>query len=195
MTTPDDLSANHSNETPVSPESTDSGGFALPREAQSISLVSPDDEPLLALPQPAYQNLLVISTRLTPGRIESMLRTAGKHARNVGVVPVTAAPTEYDGPLWTTESVRPVDLTGLGIHVSQAARHLEPGRGWVLLDSLTMLLMYAESTRVHRFTNTMMRNLAARNIRGIYCLCPDAVPDQTVERFRSLGDTELDLRR
>lgn len=167
---------------------------ALDPGSQVIGLVSSSDEPLLALPPPAFRNLLVVSTRLTPRRIETMLDATAREVTNVGVVPATAMPTEYDGPLWTTESVRPADLTGLGIRVSEAARHLEPGRGWVLLDAVTMLLMYADEPRVHRFTNTMMRNLAARNVRAIYCLCPDAISDQTLERFRGLGHAELDLR-
>lgn len=160
---------------------------------QAIAPVPADADPLSALPPPAYRNLLVISTRQAPGRIERTLRQSGHDPSNVGVIPVSATPSEYDGPLWTTDPVRPSDLTGIAIRTSEAVKHLQPGRGWVLLDALTLLLMYADAPRVHRFTNALMRNLASNDVRGIYCLCPDAVEDRTVERFRSLGSTEIDL--
>jgi hypothetical protein len=160
---------------------------------QAIAPVSADADPLSALPPPAYRNLLVISTRQTPNHVEATLRRVDCDTTNVGVVPVSAAPTEYDGPLWTTESVQPADLTGIAIRTSEAIQHLESGRGWVLLDALTLLLMYADESRVHRFTNALMRNLASKNVRGIYCLCPDAVDDQVAERFRALGTDEIDL--
>lgn len=160
---------------------------------QAIAPVSADADPLSALPPQAYRNLLVISTRQTPNRVEATLRRLDHDATNVGVIPVSAAPTDYDGPLWTTEPVQPADLTGIAIRTSEAIRYLEPGRGWVLLDALTLLLMYADESRVHRFTNALMRNLASMNVRGIYCLCPDAVEERTVERFRAIGFAEIDL--
>ena len=165
--------------------------FRLAPGTQALAMVDPGTEPLAGLPPPAFENLLVISTRHTPGRVESLLDRAGHDHEGIGVVPVTATPFDYDGPLPTARSIRPTDLTGIGIQVSEAADHFEDG--WVLLDALTLLLMYAESSRVHRFTSTLMANLAAQNIRGVYCLCPDAVEDSTVEQFRSLFDAEIDL--
>lgn len=167
------------------------GRALLPPGAQALAPVAAEDEPLLALPPPAYRNLLVISTRHAPGRVESLLQRAGHDLDGIGVVPVTAASIDYDGPLPTAKPVRPTDLTGIGIRVSEAAKHFDDG--WVLLDALTLLLMYAESSRVHRFTSTLMANLAAKNVRGVYCLCPDAVEDATVEQFRSLFDAEIEL--
>lgn len=158
---------------------------------QALATVTPDAEPLLALPPPAYRNLLVISMRHAPGRVESLLRRGGHDFDGIGVVPVTAASIDYDGPLPAAERVSPTDLTGIGIQITEVAAHFDGG--WVLLDALTLLLMYAESSRVHRFTSTLMGNLAARNVRGVYCLCPDAVEDATVEQFRSLFDAEIDL--
>ena len=178
----------------TNPERQSTARRQIPRPGtQAIAPVSPNDEPLLALPPPAYQNLLVISTRRAPGRIETALQRAGYDPARVGVVPVSTAWSEYDGPLWVTDPVGPSDLTGIAIRVSEAAQHLAPGRGWMVLDALTPLLMYSEASRVHRFINTTMRNLSARDVRGVYCLCPDALDDQTVERFRSLCDNEIDL--
>lgn len=176
-----------------SPSSSPADEPALAPGTQAIAPVSADADPLSALPSQAYRNLLVISTRQTPKRVEATLRRVDHDATNVGVVPVSAAPTDYDGPLWTTEPVQPADLTGIAIRTSEALRYLEPGRGWVLLDSLTLLLMYADESRVHRFTNALMRNLSSKKVRGIYCLCPDAVEERTVERFRTLGTDEIDL--
>ena len=173
--------------------STDIDGSRLPPGTQALAPVEADAEPLLGLPPPAYRNLLIITTRHAPGRVESLLQRAGHDLDGIGIVPVTATSIDYDGPLPTAESVRPADLTGIGIQVSEVASHFEGG--WVLLDSLTLLLMYAEASRVHRFTSTLMGNLTARNTRGVYCLCPNAADDATVEQFRSLFDTELDLDR
>lgn len=167
------------------------GVSRLPPGTQALTLLTADEEPLLGLPPPAYRNLLVISTRHAPSRVESLLHRTGHDCDGIGVVPVTATTTDYDGPLPTARSVRPTDLTGIGIQVSEVASHFEGG--WLLLDALTLLLMYADVSRVHRFTSALMGNLAAHDIRGVYCLCPDAVDDATVEQFRSLFDIEIDL--
>lgn len=171
--------------------STDVDGSRFPPGTQALAPVAADAEPLLGLPPPAYRNLLIISTRHSPSRVETLLQRAGHDLDGIGVVPVRATSVDYDGPLPTAQPVRPADLTGIGIQVSEAASHFEGG--WVLLDALTLLLMYADAMRVHRFTSTLMGNLAARNIRGVYCLCPNAVEDPTAEQFRSLFDTEIDL--
>lgn len=170
----------------------DSGASIAPG-TQVLALVDAAVDPLAALPSVAYRDLLVVSTRQHPGRIETTLRRIGSTPSNVSVVPVSATAVEYDGPLWTTEPVRPADLTGIGIRVNQAMERLSPGSGWVLLDALTLLLMYAEPARIHRFTNVLANNLAARNLRGVYCLSPNAVEDRVVERFRTLCDAQIEL--
>lgn len=149
--------------------------------------------PLLELPDRAYDNLLVIAAGDHPNRIEQQLVRGGYDPANVGVVPVVPAARKYDGDLWTTDPVRPDDLTGLGMRFSDAIRHVESGSGWVFLDALGVLLMYSEETRVCRFFQTLTNRVRAHDARGVYCITPDAIPHETCERLRSMCDADYDI--
>jgi hypothetical protein len=150
---------------------------------------------LSALPERAYDNLLIVAARDHPRKIAHRLERGGHDPADVGVVPVTPTAGEYDGDLWTTDPVQPADLTGIGMRFSDAVRHLEPGRGWVFVDTLGVLLMYADESRVSRLFQTLTNRMRARDLRGVYCVSPDAVPIETYERLRTFCDGECDLRR
>jgi len=166
-----------------------------PPGTQTLVRTPANASPLSALPERAYDNLLVVAARDHPRKVAHRLERGGRDPADVGVVPVTPTADEYDGDLWTTDPVQPADLTGIGMRFSDAVRHLEPGRGWVLVDALGVLLMYADDSRVSRFFQTLTNRVRARDLRGVYGVSADAVPTEAYERLRSLCDGECDLRR
>lgn len=171
-------------------------------EHETISSVAPGTQalvdtargiPLDELPGDAYENLLVVSTTQTPQKVEAAIERGGGDPADVGVVPVAGSQSDYDGPLWTTDRVDPSDLTGLSMRFSDAARYLQPGRGWVVVDNLTVLLMYAPERRVYRFLSAMTSTLRDRDVRGYYGVVRTAMNDETYEQLRGLAGEELAL--
>lgn len=144
--------------------------------------------PLDVLPAAAFENLLVVTTSETPGKLEARIRDRHGSVRTVGIVPITSTLLAYDGPLWTTDRVAPGDLTGISVRVSQGFPHLEAGRGWLAVDSISTLLMYAEEDRVYRLLDWLVGSARRERISGVYALQPDALTDQTRRRFEGLFD-------
>lgn len=160
---------------------------------QSLVRVAPGENPLSALPERAYENLLVLATKSQPNRIERRLTDDGRTVQNVGVVPVAPVASDYGGDLWTTDSVQPGDLTGIGMRFSDAIEHVERNAGWVFVDALSVLFMYADDVRVCRFFQTLAGRARARGVQGVYCVNPTAVGEETYERLRGLCDVECDM--
>lgn len=160
---------------------------------QTLVRVPTDADPISALPERAFDNLLVVSARDHPNRLQTRLERAGHDPANVGVVPVIPAADEYEGDLWTTDPVNPDDLTGLAMRFSDAMQYVEPGRGWVLTDALGVLLTYADDARVSRFFQTLTSRVRTQDVRGVYCVNPDVIADETYGRLRAMCDAEYDL--
>lgn len=168
----------------------DSEASPLTLEAgQQILLERARSGPALeVLPDDAFANLLVVTTGDTPGQVETTLRERGVELRTVGVVPITSTILGYEGPLWTTDRVAPGDLTGISVRVSQGFPHLEADRGWLAVDSISTLLMYAEEDRVYRLFDWLVDSARREGISGVYTLQPDVVTDRTRRRFEGLFD-------
>lgn len=155
---------------------------------QLLLEVNGRQNPLDALPDAAFENLVVVTTRQTPGQIETAVSERRGSVDGVGVVPITASVLEYDGPLWTTERVPPSDLTGISIRVSQAFSNLEPDRGWLVFDSISTLLMYTAEDRCYRLFDWLVTNTRSQSVRGVYTLQSDVVAERTRRHFRMLCD-------
>lgn len=164
-----------------------------PPGTQSLVRTPSGRDPLSTLPERAYDNLLVVAARDHPNKIEQRLVRDGRDVDNVGVVPVAPATAEYRGDLWTTDPVRPGDLTGIGMRFSDAVKHVESDTGWVFVDALGVLLMYSDDARVCRFFQTLLGRVRARGARGVYCVDPAAITDETYERLRGMCDAECGL--
>jgi hypothetical protein len=148
--------------------------------------------PLSALPAAAYRNLLVVSTK-SPAHVEERLAEMGVPVENVGLIPLAGNDHQYDGPLWTTEAVRPNDPTGISIAATNAFQHLEPGTGWFLVEDLNVLSMYVDETTVCRLVAHLSKNARSRNVRGVYGLVRNAVSDDTFGNYRQSVDNVVDL--
>ena len=143
------------------------------------------------LPAAAAENLLVVSP-WTPDRIESTLQETGVPVRNCGMIPLNGSPVRYDGPLWTSDAVAPADLTGLSMRYCEAMRHVEPGSGWVLLDNVQVLLMYAETRRVVRLLGRLVEQASERDATPVLAVDGAAVEMPTLARLNNLVTTVVE---
>lgn len=144
------------------------------------------------LPADALENLFVVSVGRTPDQVESAVRDHGGNPRQVGVVPVLGSETSYDGPLWTANRVGPNDLTGISIEFSRGVGHLTPEKGWLLVDSVSILLMYAGVDRVFRLLDSFTTSCRSRDVRGVYVVSGGAMTDATMSSLRGLFDRVID---
>lgn len=165
--------------------------FVLSQGTQTVVQLPSMQSPLSALPDEAFENLLVISIANSPSEIEAAIQRRGGDPSKAGVIPVSGSQRRYDGPLWTAKTVSPSDLTGISIEFSTAMEHVKPDEGWVVLDSINMLLMYAPEDRVHRFVNSIVSSVRKRNVRGVYSIVQQTVTDETYDRFKGLFDEEV----
>lgn len=143
------------------------------------------------LPDAAAENLLVVSP-WAPERVEARLRELDVPIRNCGMIPLNGSPVRYDGPLWTTDAVAPADLTGLSMRYCEAMRHVEPGEGWVLLDNVQVLLMYAETRRVVRLLERLVDQASERDVRAVLGVDRIAVETRTLARLNHLATTVVE---
>ncbi len=160
---------------------------------QAIAMVSAMDDPLELLPDEAFDNLLVLSTRGHPAEIQDYVEDVGADPADVYVLPVSGSTVRYDGPLNVAERTGPTNLTKVGVVFSNALESMDP-EPWVLFDNFNILLMYADEARVYRFMDTMIGNVRTADGTGVYCTVRDAIEDQTYEKFRQLCEREIDRR-
>lgn len=153
---------------------------------------SGQDSPVEHLPQRAYENLLVV-TVAAPKTVEAAVREAGGDPENVGVVPVSASPLSYDGPCWTADRVSPSDLTGISMQFARGERYLADGAGWVVVDGLGTMLMYAEEENLYRLLSHLISRARQRRLRHVTGLVGSVVSETTLARFRDLHDRSVSL--
>lgn len=140
------------------------------------------------IPAAALENTLVLSVGRTPKQIQRALEALDADPRRVGVVPISGSPVQYAGPMWTSNRVSPMDFTGISIEFNRGFGHLEPGTGWVVVDSVSILLMYAEVARVYRLLDSMVSACREHDVTGVYVVDGSAVTEDTLNRLRGLFD-------
>lgn len=168
---------------------------ALELAAGEVALcVQPSGDRVVdVLPAEAFENLLLVTTDGNLKKLERTVEARGGDPRRVGVVPVTGTEVNYDGPLWVTDRVSPSDLTGVSIQFSKAFQHVEPGEGWVAVDSLGVLSMYVSSERLFRLLDTLVGATRGRNARTVLATAEGVLGDQAMTQFRGLADEELNF--
>jgi hypothetical protein len=142
------------------------------------------------LPDEACRNLLIVSP-WAPSRVETVLRDRNIPVEGCGLIPVSGSPVRYDGDLWSTEPVSPSDLTGLSMRYTEAMRHVEPGRGWVLIDNAQVLLMYADASRVCRLLDRLTAQASERDVTGVLSVDRGAIRTETLSKLRTVVDRAL----
>lgn len=160
---------------------------------QLLASFSGMQSPLAELPPGALDNLLIVSTK-SPSTVEGRLRDIGADPTRAGLIPLGAESYDYDGPLWCADALKPNDLTGISIAFTQALQHVVPGAGWVLVEDLNVLLMYASETRICRLLSHLSSRARDRNVTGVYGVAREAIDDATYSNLRQSLDAEVDLR-
>ena len=163
------------------------GSLAVSPGEQVLLVTGSMGDPLEHLPDEAFGNVLLLSVR-SPVRLERAIVERGLDPASVGVVPVSGSPVEYDGPMWVTDPVAPNDLTGISMAFARGMRYVADGEGWVAVDNLGTLLMYASAERLYRLMSHVVGQCRERRVRGVYAISGASVSEQTVARFRGLCD-------
>lgn len=166
---------------------------------QAVAMVSAMQDPLRFLPDEAFDSLLVVCTRGDPRAVEERARDAGADPSEVLVVPVSGASIRYKGDLRLAERAAPSDMTKVGVNFTNGLTELrERNDGsqcpWVVLDNFNIFLMYSNEKTVYRFMDSLTKEARRADARGMYCTVRDAIGDTSYSKFRSLCDTEIDLR-
>lgn len=171
------------------------GGRYLDLQAgEQVLAVLPSLTSVLSrVPEQAFENVLVVSVR-HPRKVQAAVEDAGGDPRRVGVVPVSASPVDYDGPMWTAETVSPSDLTGISIRFARGMRHVKPGEGWVVIDGLGTLLMYTDDRSLYRLLAHIVGRSRDGRVRGVHGLAGEVVAETTLASLRDLYDRTVDVR-
>jgi hypothetical protein len=158
---------------------------------QILAVVNPLSETLTALPDSAFENLLVIAVDASPRDVENAVRSRDLDPAKVGVVPVRGDSADYEGQLWTADQVTPNDLTGLSIQTSRGMEYLEPERGWLVISGLGVLVVYAGADRVRRFVHQLAGIAKEQSVRGVFMLGADSVDEEVEGALESVLDRDI----
>jgi len=89
----------------------------------------------------------------------------------------------------------PVDMTGIGIELSELLERFYVERGLqrnrILLDSVSTLLMYSDLRTVFRFLHVFTGRVASADAFGIYVVDASAHDDRTLSTLEQLFDGVL----
>lgn len=145
---------------------------------------------------------IIVTTKDSADRIlEDFQDLVGDTKATVGVVDCV---TKQQGMGSRTESdlVRyassPVDLTGIGIELSELLRALyqqrDITRNRILLHSLSTLLMYSDLQTVFRFLHVFTGRVQSADALGVFVIDSSAHDEQTVSTLKQLFDGIVNVR-
>ena len=91
----------------------------------------------------------------------------------------------------------PVDMTGIGIKLSEFLQEFYERRGLtqnrVLLHSVSTLLMYSDLQTVFRFLHVFTGRVQSANALGLYVIDSTAHDDQTMSTLKQLFDGVIEV--
>ncbi|OAQ51180.1 recombinase RecA [Natrinema mahii] len=91
----------------------------------------------------------------------------------------------------------PVDMTGIGIKLSEFLQEFYEARGLtqnrVLLHSVSTLLMYSDLQTVFRFLHVFTGRIQSADAMGVYVIDSTAHDDQTMNTLKQLFDAVVEL--
>lgn len=97
-----------------------------------------------------------------------------------------------------TYASSPVDMTGIGIKLSEYLQHFYQDRSIhhnrILLYSLSTLLMYSNLQTVFRFLHVFTGRIQSADALGIFVIDSTAHDEQTMSTLKQLFDGELQVR-
>jgi KaiC/GvpD/RAD55 family RecA-like ATPase len=139
-------------------------------------------------------HFLVVSTRTTAREVEQKLEHYDVDESKAVILDALSVERGYSRR--TSDRVHyvstPEDLDGI---VAQTREFLESheGRLRVSVDSVTEMAYYAGVDGAYEATGRLLDLLAERDAVGLFHLSNEVHDDETVERFRGLFDTVLEL--
>lgn len=93
----------------------------------------------------------------------------------------------------------PVDMTGIGIKLSEFLQEFYEVRGLsqnrILLHSVSTLLMYSNLQTVFRFLHVFTGRIQSANALGVYVIDSTAHEDQTMNTLKQLFDGVVEVRQ
>ncbi|AGN02883.1 hypothetical protein L593_14745 [Salinarchaeum sp. Harcht-Bsk1] len=91
----------------------------------------------------------------------------------------------------------PVDMTGIGIKLSEFLEEFYDGRGVqrnrILLHSISTLLMYSNLQTVFRFLHVFTGRIQSADALGLYVIDSTAHDDQTMNTLKQLFDGVIEV--
>ncbi len=91
----------------------------------------------------------------------------------------------------------PVDMTGIGIKLSEFLQEFYEGRGLtrnrILLHSVSTLLMYSDLQTVFRFLHVFTGRVQSADALGLYVIDSTAHDDQTMNTLKQLFDAVIEV--
>ena len=159
----------------------------------TLAIVPGGSSVLGDLPASAFENLLVVAAGTSIRDVERAVESRGGDLRKVGVVPVSGMDSSHDTLLWTARRVDPSDLTGISIEVSRGMEYVKPGSGWVVVDSASVLAMYAQPERLVRLLSSIASACRAADARCVIAITESVLDDETTTRLAGIADQRIDL--
>lgn len=143
------------------------------------------------LPDAAFENLLVVAAGPSIRDVEAAIKARNADPSKVGVVPVSGTSVPRDTPLWTARRVDPSDLTGISIEVSRGMQYIKPGTGWVVVDSASVLAMYAQPERLVRLLASIAQAARAADARCVITISESVLDQETQARITGIADQQV----
>lgn len=160
---------------------------------QALTFCPSSASPIASLPEAAFGDLLVVSSTRGPRAVEGLLRDRSVDPSTVSLLHVTGVRPNYAGPLRIVGSNDPTDIQALGMRYLAAIEELEPMEGWVVVDNVTVLLMYAAPDPVVKLLRSLTAQASQTAIRGVFAAVPDALAPRTRERIDPFFDVTTSL--
>ncbi|ELY61220.1 RAD55 family ATPase [Natronolimnohabitans innermongolicus] len=144
---------------------------------------------------------IIVTTKDSADKVlESFTEVASGTEPDVGVVDCVTKQrgigTVDDDPRIKYAS-SPVDMTGIGIKLSEFLQHFYEDRGLtenrVLLHSVSTLLMYSDLQTVFRFLHVFTGRIQSADALGLYVIDSTAHDDQTMNTLKQLFDAVIEL--
>lgn len=150
----------------------------------------------------ANEGAIVVTTKDDASQVrDDFIELTGHDDPLVGVVDCVTrqqgTPTLQDHDLVRYAS-SPVDLTGIGIELSELLREFYEERGVtknrVLMHSLSTLLMYSNLQTVFRFLHVFTGRVQSADALGLFVIDDTGHDQQTMSTLKQLFDGAIDVR-
>jgi KaiC/GvpD/RAD55 family RecA-like ATPase len=149
------------------------------------------------------QGAIVVTTKDSAERVRSTYAdyVGEDRDRPFGIVDCVSRQQGVDD-IEETDLIRyassPVDLTGIGIELSELLQDFYQDRGIrrnrIFLHSLSTLLMYADLQTVFRFLHVFTGRVQSADGLGLYAIDDTAHDEQTMSTLKQLFDGAIEIR-